>query len=67
MKFLNGWKSIISWGLIQVPGLSTIPGLAGSIEAVIQNPTKEAIVNAILQALLAAALGHRAVKNVVQK
>jgi hypothetical protein len=64
---INGWKSIISYLLLQVPGLSDYPGVVSAIQDAVANPTSQNILNAVLQVALAGALAHKGVKNILGK
>jgi hypothetical protein len=64
---LNGWKSIISYLLLQVPGLSDYPGVVTAIQEALANPTKQNVINLVLQLALVGALSHKALKNVSGK
>jgi len=64
---LNGWKSILSYLLLQVPGLSDYPGVVSAIQDALAHPTTQNVINVILQLALAGALSHKAVKNLQGK
>lgn len=58
-KLLDGWKSIIGYLLMSIPGLTTYPMLVAAIEAVLATPSKENTINAIVQLVLALGIGDR--------
>jgi len=63
LQMLDGWKRIMAWGAMQIPGLSAVPGLRGSVEKVLTNPSKENIIEAVLQVALGLSMAHGIVKN----
>lgn len=61
---LDGWKSIISYLLLQIPELSAHPWAIEAIEKAVAEPTAQNIGNAVLQILLIIALTHKGIKEV---
>jgi hypothetical protein len=52
MKLVDGWKRIIGYLLLSVPGLADTPMLRAAIERVMANPNKEALVTLAIQLIL---------------
>lgn len=68
MGFLSGlllnWKRAFAWVLLQIPELTSYPGLAGSIKVVLQDVhNKAAWIDFIVQLILAIGVGHGVIKN----
>lgn len=60
---LSGWKSVLAWLMLQVPGLSDYPGIVGAINDAMAHPSKEKVLNLAWQVLLTVAAMHRVKKN----
>lgn len=63
----DGWKSIITYILLQIPELSANPWVVEAIEKALNEPTGQNIGNAVLQVLLVLALLHKGVKEIGAK
>lgn len=63
IKWLDGWKSIIGWILMSIPGLSANPMLYGALKKVLEDPSKPNIVEAVIQLILALGIADRIRKN----
>lgn len=61
----NG-KLLLGYLLQEIPGLTDYPGLKTAIEDVLANPTRENFIKFLIQALMAGAAGHRAIKIVTK-
>lgn len=60
---LSGWKTVIGYVLLLIPGLSDHPMLLGAIEKVLREPSAQNLIELAIQLLLAAGVSHRVVKN----
>lgn len=60
---LDGWKGVLAWLMLQVPGLADYPGLVGAIQDLAAHPDKQKAINLAWQVLLAVAALHRVKKN----
>ncbi len=61
----NG-KMLLGYLLQEIPGLTDYPGLVSAIQEVLANPTRENFIKFLIQALMAGAAGHRAIKIVTK-
>jgi len=53
MKLFDGWKRIIGYVLLSIPGLADTPMLRAAIDRVLQNPNdREALVTLAIQLVL---------------
>ena len=62
-KLINGWKSVLSYLLISVPGITDYPMLVDAINKVLAEPSRQNILNFAVQLLLAGSIFHRVIKN----
>lgn len=60
----NGWKSVASYFLLQIPGVSANPMAMDAMEKMLANPNWQTIVYFAGNLLLLLGVTHRIVKNV---
>lgn len=60
---LDGWKSVIGYLLLSVPGLTSYPMLADALKSILENPSSQNIVNALVQLILGVGILDRIRKN----
>lgn len=66
-KFLSGWKTIIGYILLSIPGLGDAPMLKSAIERLLADPSnKQAIIDLLLQVVLALGIADRIRKNLTK-
>ena len=63
LNFLSGWKTIIGYMLMSIPGLTDYPMIKAAIESVIAAPTRQNAINAIIQIILVLGVADRVRKN----
>lgn len=63
-SLLNGWKTILGYLLLQIPEITSYPGIGDAIKEVISNPTRQNIINFVVQLLLAIGVIHKVEKEV---
>lgn len=64
MKFkLDGWKSVIGYVLLSIPGVTDYPMLADAIQKIIENPSGQNVVNVLVHAVLGIGILDRIRKN----
>lgn len=67
IKFLDGWKSVLGYLLMSMPWLTPYPMLKAAIDAVLAVPSKDNIINAVVQLILALGIADRVRKNIQGK
>lgn len=66
-QFLSGWKTIIGYILLSIPGLGDAPMLKSAIERLLADPSnKQAIIDLLLQVVLALGIADRIRKNLTK-
>lgn len=60
---LDGWKSVIGYVLLSIPGVTDYPMLADAIKDVLQDPSGQNMVNALVQLVLGVGIIDRIRKN----
>lgn len=63
LNFLNGWKTVIGYLLMSIPGLTDFPMIKAAIESILANPSRQNLINAIVQIILALGVADRIRKN----
>lgn len=61
---LSGWKTVIAYVLMSIPGLASNPMLLGAIKTFMDAPTEQGLINLVTQLILGLGIFHRIVKNV---
>lgn len=67
INFVDGWKSVLGYILLQIPQLNTYPMLLGALQKVIEDPNEQNIAAAIAQAVLTIGVIDRIRKNLFGK
>lgn len=67
LKKISGWKTVVSYLLLSIPGVTDTPMLKAAIDAVIASSTPENIITLIVQAALFLGVGDRVRKNLASK
>lgn len=62
--FLNGWKTVIAYILMQIPDLGNFPGLMTAIQNALAGGNRQVYIELAVQILLAVGVSHRAIKNI---
>ncbi len=63
LNFLNGWKTILGYVLMSIPGLTDYPMIKAALESVLAAPTRQNAINAIIQIILVLGVADRVRKN----
>lgn len=63
-EFLNGWKTILAYILMQIPDLGNFPGLMTAIQNALAGGNRQVYIELAIQILLAVGVSHRVVKNI---
>lgn len=67
IKVFNGWKTVISYLLLSVPGITDYPMLVDAIQRAISDPSKQNVINFVVQFFLAGSIFHKVLKNMKVK
>lgn len=63
LKLIDGWKSVIGYGLMSIPGIGTYPMLVDAVNQLLADPNKQNVINAVVQGVLALGIAHKVIKN----
>lgn len=63
LNFLSGWKTILGYVLMTIPGITDFPMIKAAIESVLAAPTRQNAIDAIVQIILALGVADRVRKN----
>jgi len=67
VRFVDGWKTVLGYILLSIPGIGAAPMLKTAIEGLLANPgNKQAIIDLTLQVILALGVGDRIRKNLTK-
>jgi len=62
-KLLSNWKTVIAYLLMNIPGLTAYPMLKDALDKVLMDPSRQNIINLVIQVLLVTGIAHRVMKN----
>lgn len=62
-KFIDNWKMVAAWALMQIPQLTDFPGLMTAIQEALAHGNRQTFINLFVQLLMAVGAAHRVKKN----